>query len=210
MPNQSSIDFHCYEPNQGHGLRHDPIAAILGPRFIGWISTRSLDGTPNLAPYSFFGIFNYQPPIIGFSSVGWKDTVRNAQDTGQFVVNLATRALAEPMNLSSAELPSDVSEFQVAQLDAIDAKNVAAPRVAQSPVSLECKVLQIQQLSTLENKKINTWLTLGEVVTVHIAANLLKDGVYDTGAAHPILRAGGSSDYFEITPESLFKMRRPR
>lgn len=168
MPDQFSSEFHCYELNQGHGLRHDPIAAILGPRFIGWISTRSLDGTLNLAPYSFFSIFNYQPPIIGFSSVGWKDTVRNAQETGQFVVNLATRALAEQMNLSSAELPSDVSEFQIAQLDTIEAKNVAAPRVAQSPVSLECKVLQVQQFSTLENKKINTWLILGEVVTVHI------------------------------------------
>ena len=84
-------DIHFYEPRLGHGLPHDPFNAIVGPRPIGWISSHDAQGRLNLAPYSFFNAFNYTPPIIGFSSVGFKDTVRNAQQTGEFVWNLATR-----------------------------------------------------------------------------------------------------------------------
>ena len=91
-------DRHSYEPRHGHGLPHDPFNAIVGPRPIGWISTRAADGTLNLAPYSFFNAFNYTPPLIGFASIGWKDTVRNIEQTGEFVWNLTTRALAEAMN----------------------------------------------------------------------------------------------------------------
>ena len=88
---------HSYEPRLGHGLAHDPFNAIVGPRPIGWISTVSAEGVRNLAPYSFFNAFNYVPPLIGFSSIGYKDTVRNAQETGEFVWNLATQELAEAM-----------------------------------------------------------------------------------------------------------------
>ncbi len=84
-------DFHSYEPKDGHRLPHDPFNAIVGPRPIGWISSRASDGTPNLAPYSFFNAFNYTPPIVGFSSIGYKDTVRNVEATGEFVWNLTTK-----------------------------------------------------------------------------------------------------------------------
>jgi len=77
--------FYSYEPKNGHGLPHDPFNSIVGPRAIGWISTKSRVGVCNLAPYSFFNAFNYVPPIIGFSSIGYKDTVRNVQETGEFV-----------------------------------------------------------------------------------------------------------------------------
>ena len=97
--------FHSYEPRLGHGLPHDPFNAIVGPRPIGWISTQSAAGTTNLAPYSFFNAFNYVPPIVGFASIGFKDTVRNVQATGEFVWNLATRDLAEVMNQSCAAVP---------------------------------------------------------------------------------------------------------
>ncbi len=83
-----------YEPSEGHGLKHDPLNAIIAPRPIGWISTISEDGAANLAPYSFFNLFNYIPPIIGFSSQGSKDSVTNARATREFVWNLATRELA--------------------------------------------------------------------------------------------------------------------
>src|ERR1700742_4243653 len=101
-PGVTERDLHYYEPAQGHGLRHDPFNAIIAPRPIGWISSISAEGTVNLAPYSFFNGFNYTPPIIGFSSIGWKDTVANIAATGEFCWNLATRALAQPMNLTRA------------------------------------------------------------------------------------------------------------
>jgi flavin reductase (DIM6/NTAB) family NADH-FMN oxidoreductase RutF len=107
---------HAYEPVHGHGLKHDPFNAIVGPRPIGWISTVSQAGVANLAPYSFFNGFNYKPPIIGFSSIGWKDSVANAQATGEFCWNLATRALAREMNLTCAPAPPEVDEFEVAGL----------------------------------------------------------------------------------------------
>ena len=96
-------DRHFYEPRHGHGLAHDPLNAIIAPRPIGWISTVNAVGAANLAPYSFFNLFSYKPPIIGFSSQGWKDSVANAKATGEFVWNLATRAQAEAMNATSAQ-----------------------------------------------------------------------------------------------------------
>lgn len=202
--------FYSYEPVQGHGLKHDPIASILGPRPIGWIATRSLEGHANLAPYSFFNVFNYKPPIVAFASVGWKDTIRNVQATGEFVVNLATRALAEQVNLTSATVPSDVDELELAGLTPAQCLQVAAPRVAESPVALECRVTQVQQLAGLDGNKVETWMAFGEVVAVHIAEKFVRDGIYRTEEARPILRAGGPADYFEITPDSLFRMHRPK
>ncbi|MET4575340.1 flavin reductase family protein [Ottowia thiooxydans] len=202
--------FYSYEPAKGHGLKHDPIASILGPRPIGWISTRSTDGHANLAPYSFFNVFSYQPPIVAFASVGWKDTIRNARDTGEFVVNLATRALAERVNLTSASVPSDIDEFDLAGLAPAPCLHVSAPRVAQSPVALECRVTHLQQLAGANGVKVETWIAFAEVVAVHIASELVRDGVYSTENARPILRAGGPADYFEIGPEALFQMHRPR
>ena len=204
-----SAAMHFYQPSQGHGLPHDPFNAIVGPRPIGWISSRAADGVLNLAPYSFFNGFNYTPPIVGFASVGYKDSVRNIEQTGEFVWNLATRALAEAMNLSCAAAPPEVDEFVLAGLTPQAGRIVQAPRVAQSPVSFECKLSQVVRLKSAAGADLDTWLVLGEVVGVHIDKALLKDGVYDTAAAHPILRGGGPADYFEITAEALFRMRRP-
>jgi flavin reductase (DIM6/NTAB) family NADH-FMN oxidoreductase RutF len=202
-------DFHFYEPSKGHGLPHNPFNAIIGPRPIGWISTRGTDGRLNLAPYSFFNAFAYTPPIIGFASSGSKDTLRNARDTGEFVWNLATMPLAKQMNQTSASVGPEVSEFEIAGLTPIAAARVAAPRVAESPVCFECKVTQVLQLKDKEGSAMPNWVVFGEVVAAHIARRLLVDGVYDTAAAHPILRAGGADAYAEITPDSMFSMPRP-
>jgi len=203
-------NIHFYEPRNGHGLPHDPFNAIVGPRPIGWISSRSADDILNLAPYSFFNAFNYTPPIIGFASIGAKDSLRNIQQTGEFVWNLATRTLAEQMNASCAAVPPEVDEFTLAGLTPVASRLVGVPRVGETPVAFECRCTQIVQLQTAAGETVPTWLVLGEVVGIHIDRSLLKDGVYDTGAAGHILRGGGPADYFEIGAEQLFKMYRPK
>jgi flavin reductase (DIM6/NTAB) family NADH-FMN oxidoreductase RutF len=200
---------HIYEPAQGHGLKHDPFNAIVGPRPIGWISSISAAGVANLAPYSFFNGFNYRPPIIGFSSIGWKDSVANIEATGEFCWNLATKALGEQMNLTTTPAPPEIDEFEVAGLTAVPGRLVAAPRVLESPVNFECRLTQLIQLQGADGAKVDTWLVLGEVVVIHIDPAFLTDGVYETATARPILRAGRLGDYFEITPDTMFHMRRP-
>jgi flavin reductase (DIM6/NTAB) family NADH-FMN oxidoreductase RutF len=202
-------DLHYYEPANGHGLKHDPFYAIIAPRPIGWISSRDAKGNVNLAPYSFFNAFSSSPPIIGFASSSWKDSVANVQETGEFVWNLATMDLAKQMNLTSAHVAHDVSEFKIAGLTAAPCKLVNVPRVAESPVAFECKLSQIIQLQDADGNKIQGWLTLGEVVAVHIDKAFIKDGVYQTAMAHPIVRAGRRGDYFEIKPDAMFEMKRP-
>src|SRR6516225_933979 len=177
MDAKSPKDLHFYEPRNGHGLKHDPFNAMVAPRPIGWISSRGSKGNVNLAPYSFFNAFCYKPPIIGFSSTSWKDSAANIQETGEFVWNLATMVLAKQMNATAAHVARGVSEFNIAGLTAIPGKLVNVPRVAESPVSFECRLSQIIQLQGADGGKAQAWLTLGEVVAVHIDKAFIKDGV---------------------------------
>ncbi|WP_024506662.1 flavin reductase family protein [Bradyrhizobium sp. ARR65] len=202
-------ELHYYEPANGHGLKHDPFNAIVAPRPIGWISSRDAKGNVNLAPYSFFNAFCYKPPIVGFSSTSWKDSVANIQETKEFVWNLATMDLARQMNATAAHVARDVDEFGIAGLTPVPCKLVNVPRVAESPVAFECKLSQIIQLQGADGSKAEAWLTLGEVVAVHIDKAFIKDGVYQTALARPIVRAGRRGDYFEIRPEAMFEMPRP-
>lgn len=201
------IDHYFYEPATGHKLAHDPLNAIVAPRPIGWISTQGPDGRRNLAPYSFFNLFNYRPPIIGFSSIGEKHTVAQARATGEFVWNLATRALAEQMNATSTS--DDVDEFERAGLEVAPSRLVTPPRVAASPVSFECRVSDIVALKGADGRPAGAHLVLGEVVGVHLDPAMLENGVYQTARPRPIMRGGGPADYFEATEEGLFRMRRP-
>lgn len=200
---------HFYEPAKGHGLPHDPFNAIVGPRPIGWISSVAADGTVNLAPYSFFNAFNYRPPIIGFASVNEKDSLANARATGEFVWNLATRAQAEAMSATSAMAGAEVDEFALAGLTKLPSTLVAPPRVAGSPVHMECRVSQIVRLTAADGTPAPSWMVFGEVVGVHIDEALLDEGVYRTGRARPIMRGGGTADYFEVSEANLFRMARP-
>jgi flavin reductase (DIM6/NTAB) family NADH-FMN oxidoreductase RutF len=202
-------DMHFYEPAHGHGLKHDPFNAIIGPRPIGWISSRGVSGALNLAPYSFFNAFNYKPPILGFSSNGEKDTLRNVRENGEFVWNLATRPLAEQMNATSASVPYGTDEFTLSGLTPIPSRRVGVPRVAETPVNFECKVSDIVQLRSHLGAPAASWLVIGEVVAVHIRKDLLVDGIFDTFHAGVILRAGGPSAYAAITPQARFDMTRP-
>jgi len=197
-----------YDPRQGHGLPHDPFKAIVTPRPIGWISSIDAKGQVNLAPYSFFNAFSTTPPIVGFSSEGRKDSVNNAEETGEFVCNLATWELAEAMNMTSASLPHGVNEMTHAGLEPAKSTLVKPPRVARAPAALECKVLQVIQLRDLNGKALNNYLTLGQAIGVHINPAYLKDGLFDTAAAHPIARCGYLGDYAEV--DHLFEMLRPQ
>ena len=204
------MSIHSYEPRNGHRLPHDPFNAIVGPRPIGWISSQSATGVLNLAPYSFFNAFNYVPPIIGFASIGRKDSLSNIEATGEFVWNLASEPLGQQMNQSCAAVGPEVNEFELAGLATAPSQLVKPPRVQASPVSMECRCTQILQLQGLDGNTVPTWLVLGEVVMVHIDERLLKDGIYQTAAGQPLLRGGGPADYFTISDAGKLQMHRPR
>ena len=199
-----------YEPGKRDRdvLRHDAFKAIVAPRPIGWISTVDAQGRVNLAPYSFFNAFNYDPPIIGFSSITWKDSVQNASETREFTWNLVTRELADQMNQTSAPLPHGEDEFPFAGLTAVPGRMVTVPRVGESRAGMECKVVDIVQFRNTEGEKVSGWLVLGEVVGVHIDKTLLKDGVYQTAEAYPIMRSGGLDDYVQVSPDNVFQIAR--
>jgi flavin reductase (DIM6/NTAB) family NADH-FMN oxidoreductase RutF len=163
--------------------------------------TRGADGSINLAPYCFFNAFNYTSPIIGFSSTSPKDPLHNVQETGEFVWNMMTRDLAEQMNHSCAAVPHGTNESRLAGLTQVPSRLVNVPRVAESPVSFECKVVEIIQLKGHKGDLAQAGLTLGEVVAVHIAKHLLTDGVFDTFSANIVLRARGPSAYARTGPK---------
>nr|WP_318382262.1 flavin reductase family protein [uncultured Enterobacter sp.] len=198
-----------YQPAQGHGLPHDPLNAIIGPRPIGWIASLDAQGRRNLAPYSFFNCFNYRPPIIGFASTGWKDSVRNITETKEFVWNLTTFDLASRMNESSASLPHGEDEFVRAGLTPVSSELVKVPRVAESPVNFECRLSQCIQLTCADGTPVDSWLVLGEVVGIHIDESLLENGIYQTAKAKPVLRAGGPTAYYTVDDAQRFDLVRP-
>ncbi len=200
--------FHFYEPAQGHGLPHDPFKAIVAPRPIGWISSCDPVGRINLAPYSFFNAVSTHPPIVTFSSEGYKDSVRNIAATGEFVVNYPSRSLAEAMNRTSAPVAPEVDEFTLAGLETASCRLVTVPRVAAAPAALECVLLQIVQLHDRTGQPLENYLVLGEVIGVHIDQQYLHDGIFDLVAAQPIQRAGYQADY--TTVGTTFQMMRPR
>ena len=205
MTDSNSV--HFYHPDEGHRLRHDPFKAIVAPRVIGWISSCDANGRVNLAPYSFFGAFASFPHIIGFSSEGFKDSISNIEATGEFVWNLSSKPLAAQMNKTSAPVAHEVDEFELAGLTKAPGRNVAVPHVAESPAALECKLLQIVRLHDVDGKPMDNYLSLGQVVGVHIDEAYLKDGLFDTQAAQPIMRAGYRADYAQIG--EMFQMFRP-
>ena len=192
---------HFYEPRLGHPFKHDPFNSIVGPRPIGWISSQSADGILNLAPYSFFNAFNYVPPR--------KDSLNNIQATGEFVWNLVTQPQLEAMNETCRAVAPEVNEFEIAGLTTAPSRLVKVPRVAQSPVSFECRCTQIIQLNNLQGESIETWMVFGEVIGIHIEERLINAGIYDTANAQHVVRGGGPADYFSIGPEQLLKIFRP-
>lgn len=200
-------EWHFYEPAAGHRLPHDPFKAIVAPRPIGWISTVDAEGRRNLAPYSFFNTVCDRPPMVMFSSSTRKDTQANIEATGEFVVNLATRKLADVMNRTSAVVPPDVDEFALAGIDAAPCINVRPPRVAASPAALECRLVKVLPLQDLDGRDTPNTIVIGQVVGVHIDVSCLRDGIFDMTRAGTIARCGYRGDYAAVT--EVFDIRRP-
>jgi flavin reductase (DIM6/NTAB) family NADH-FMN oxidoreductase RutF len=196
-----------YEPRNGHGLPHDPSKAIVAPRPIGWISTLDENGEPNLGPYSFFNMFSSRPFLVWFSSEGRKDSATHAEATGEFVVNLVGRELAQKMNRSAVDAPRGVNEFGYAELTAAPCRLVKPPRVAEAHAALECRVTDISTPRGLDGVASSSVVVSGEVVGVHIDDAVLKDGLFDIIAAGNVGRLG-YMDYASV--DATFAMRRPR
>jgi len=182
-----------YEPQYGHGLPHDPFKSLIVPRPIGWISTIDRVGRSNLAPYSFFNAMSTHPPCVAFgagSRAGGavKDSCRNAEETGCFVVNLATYAMREAVSISGGFFPPGASEFDAAGVEVVPSRIVSAPRVKGAPVHLECTYLKTIELPSFDD--LQNIVVFGQVVGVHIDDSLLVDGRVDIARAQPIARLG--------------------
>jgi len=198
--------FYTTERND-HGLAHDPFKAIVAPRPIGWISTRAKDGSVNLAPYSFFNAISDRPKLVMFSSVGMKDSASFAIESGEFVANLATRQLAAQMNRTSAAAERGTSEFGFSGLTEAPSRLVAAPRVAESPAALECRVTHSFRPTGLNGEASENVVVIGQVVGIHIDEAILRDGMIDMALAAPLSRLG-YLDY--AVTDQVFQMARPR
>lgn len=193
---------------QDHGLPHDPFKALVAPRPIGWISTRSASGLVNLAPYSYFNALSDVPKLVYFaSSFQVKDSATFAQESGEFVANLVSEPLAQQMNATSVDAPRGISEFGLAGLHEAPCKHVAAPRVAEAYAALECKVTQVFAPRTLDGTEAKALVVIGQVVGVHIDEAILSDGLVDIRKARPVSRLGYME--FGVTVDS-FSMQRPK
>ena len=162
------------------------LGALVVPRPIAWVSTRSADGVENLAPHSFFQIVSTSPPIVMISTMGEKDTARNARETGDLVVCGAPVDLIEQINLSGVEFPADRSEFAELGLTSEPSERVAPPRVAQSPYALECRVVDIIEMG-------NGVLIFGEVVLVAIDEDMMEGARVRAQGLDLISRLGGNA-----------------
>jgi flavin reductase (DIM6/NTAB) family NADH-FMN oxidoreductase RutF len=190
-------------PRQAYQL----MISVIVPRPIAWVSTIGADGTLNLSPYSFFNGVGGNPPTVMFS-VGQragqpKDTLRNVQETGEFVINLVDRSLAEAMIYSSGDWPYEVNEFKLTGLETAPSIEVKPPRVAAAPVAMEAKVSQIVPVS--ETTYI---MVLGRVVRYHLRQDILRpDGLVDARLLQPLARLGGDE---HSTLGEIIVMKRPK
>ena len=200
-----------YRTDEPHGLPHNPFNALVTPRPIGWISSVDISGNVNLAPFSFFNAVAYSPPQVMFAASGYhangglKDSVRNIQETREFVVNMATWFLREAMNTTSASAPKDMDEFDLAGLEKEPSELVAPPRVKASPAHLECRYTQTVELARASDDAANL-VVFGEVVGIHINDDILVDGVVDMEKADVIGRLG-YMDYVRVN--DIFTIQRP-
>ncbi len=200
-----------YQTEQEHTFPKKILNSIVVPRPIGWISTISSDGIPNLAPYSFFNAVSYTPPQVMFSSTsnhnfgGLKDSVINAQTTGEFVINIATYELRKQMNASSVPAPHEIDEFDYAGLTKIRSRIVNCPSVAESPIQLECKYTQSIQLLAKDIDAPNI-VVFGEVIGINIKDQFIVDGNIDYLKIRPLGRLG-RLDYVDVN--NSFSMERP-
>ena len=198
-----------YRPENGHGLKHNPLNAIIAPRPIAWISTRAGDGSENLAPYSFFNAVAYEPPQLMFASTSakadrilGKDTLSNIEETGVFCVNIVDFAHREAMNQSSRPFPRAVDEFAAAGVDRQECETIPCSRVSGVPASLECVLTQILRLAGQSN-----FAVFGEIKGIHLHPDCLRDGMFTLPPSGLLARMGYRGDYAVV--REIFDMPRP-
>lgn len=203
-----------YRPGQDdHGLPHNPFNALIAPRPIAWVSTVDANGVPNLAPFSFFSGAAYEPPIISIAFTGAKlharkgerkDTLANIRDTKEFAVNIVPTALKDQMNATTGNYAPEDNEFAIAGVTEAPCRTVSAPRVAESPATLECRLVRLVELPN-EGEGENTTV-FGRVLGVHIRDDILSNGLVDPTRFNPLARMG-YGDYISVT--EVFSMKRP-
>lgn len=197
-----------YRPEDGHGLPHNPFNAIISPRPIAWVSSRSAEGNDNIAPYSFFNAVAYVPPQLMFSSQGVKaglevpkDTLSNIRETGVFCVNIVEFAMRDAMNYSSESFDAGVDEFEAAKIVKAECETINCPRAADAPASLECKLTEIMPLVGGRN-----FVVFGEVTGVHMRDDCVVEGRFDVTTFQPLARLG-YQDYAVV--KEVFSLTRP-
>src|ERR1700722_17309793 len=196
-----------YDPrSEPHNLAHDPTTSLVVPRPIGWISTISPAGVVNLAPYSYFNLCASQPPFVMFASNTRKHSQNYAQSGGEFVFNLATHELRNEMNISGGDYAEGVSEPELAKLEMAPSRLVKPPRVAKSPIALECVYSQTVSLKSGDGKPHKYEVVIGEVVNVHVDDAVIVDGMIDMSRIRAIGRLGYRGDYTVV--DNIFEMRR--
>ncbi|MGC9221744.1 MAG: flavin reductase family protein [Solirubrobacteraceae bacterium] len=200
------IDPAALKPRERNAL----VNGLVSPRPIAWVSTLGPDGSRNLAPFSFFNVFSVDPPTIGLGpgsrdGVG-KDSLRNIRASGEFVVNLVDRALAETANASSGEWGPEVDEWALLDVTAVESELVAAPRVAQSPAALECRVMQILELGSARNASNS--LIVAWILRVHLRDEDMLNGPHPDPAKLDLVARMGADDW--CTTRDRFKLPRPQ
>lgn len=186
------------------------LVGLVTPRPIAWVSTISPSGIANLAPFSFYNLFGANPPVVVFSPLlrrdgSKKDSLRNVEATGEFVVNGAVDSLCEQINVTSKELPYEESEFDFAKLAHTPSTRIKPPRVAAAPFALECRVREILPIG---NGPLSANLVVGEVIWVHVDDELLAaNGLPDPDRVAAVGRMGGE-DWCRT--RERFALQRPK
>lgn len=191
--------------------RYRLLTSLIAPRPIALVSTVDADGRGNLAPFSFFMMGGGKPPSLAFSPLhdrhrGPKDTLRNIEATGEFVVNIVTRGMAERVNQASFDYPPDVDEFDAAGFTREPSHLVRVPRVAESPAALECRLFQVVRHG--DGPQAANYV-IGEIVHVRVHdAALRDDGLFDTAGQGLVARLG-RDEWAELRPQDVFDLPRP-
>ena len=170
------------------------LTSVVVPRPIAWVSTRSMAGVDNLAPHSFFSIAGVDPPVVSFTSVGTKDSLRNILATGEFVVSVCTEDLRDQVNLTGTDFPASVSEYDAVGLTREPSLKVAPPRVAESPVAMECRLVDTKSFG-------DCTVVFGQVVHLVVSKAVLRDGRPEISLLRPVARLGANewSDIGDVT-----------
>jgi flavin reductase (DIM6/NTAB) family NADH-FMN oxidoreductase RutF len=201
------LDFATLSP----GDRYRWLLPVIAPRPIAFVSSLSAGGVGNLAPFSFFAMGGSNPQSVAFCPIADrngdpKDTLRNVRETGELVINIVSRPMAERVNQASATYPFEIDEFDVTGFTRVPSERVKPPRVAESPVAMECRVFQIVPHGS--GPMHATWV-IAEVLVVHVADSVLAaDGFPDTAKMHPVARMG-RTEWAEVTPAVTFSLERP-